>query len=354
MIPRESLSVLRFFAGKQRRHSTVKAQCQPGASPPSVQRRVSPRTAGAIARVMAFAALLPPLSHAAAQDTAVASHPAEHEAGQTAPHQMLQISVGRWHLLGMAQVFPVVTVAAPERDNNDPFRRTEWYLTQPAVMINVESPSRRLVLRSTLNFEGVTLENGEVTLGGWGEGFIDERHPHTLLHELMLSVNAWDTSQGHLSLSVGKGFAPYGTDDPMSRPALKYPTNHHLSQILERWTVRGVWLRGAWGLEAGVFGGTEPTGPYDMSNISSFGDSWSARVTRRWGGRAVGLEAEWEASVSYAAVTETHHEDRETTRLLNAALRHSGRRAAECCMHWPKDPLAILKRTKATSASSAK
>ena len=37
-----------------------------------------------------------------------------------------------------------------------------------------------------------------------------------------------------VSLSIGKGFAPFGTDDPMVRPFVRYPVNHHLSQILER------------------------------------------------------------------------------------------------------------------------
>ena len=35
----------------------------------------------------------------------------------------------------------------------------------------------------------------------------------------------------HASLSAGKGFAPFGTDDPMSRPIFRYPVNHHLAQI---------------------------------------------------------------------------------------------------------------------------
>src|SRR5690606_20685985 len=146
---------------------------------------------------------------------------------------------------------------------------------------NIESPGSRLAMRTTLNFEAITQEDGELTFGAWGEGFIDRRHPHTLLHELMLSLNVWDAAAGSASISAGKGFAPFGTDDPMSRPGLKYPTNHHLSQILERWTVNGAYRRGGWSFEAGVFGGTEPDGPYDLSNIESFGDSWAARLTYR-------------------------------------------------------------------------
>ena len=43
---------------------------------------------------------------------------------------------------------------------------------------------------------------------------------HTLLHEFNVSFNR-GTAQKGMSLTLGKGFAPYGTDDPMSRPALK-------------------------------------------------------------------------------------------------------------------------------------
>jgi hypothetical protein len=140
----------------------------------------------------------------------------------------------------------------------------------------------------------------------------------------MLSLNFWDLGGGAASLSAGKGFAPYGTDDPMMRPALKYPTNHHLSQILERWTVSGAYVRGGWSLEAGIFGGSEPEGPYDFGNIESFPDSWSARVARRFG-EGFGPLAPWEASASYARVAEAHGDEKETTFLANAALRHSAR-----------------------------
>jgi hypothetical protein len=229
---------------------------------------------------------------------------------------------GGWTLTGMAQAFPVVTFGAPGADDSDPFRRTRFYLTQPAVMANLEGPGQSVVLRSTLNFEGITQEDGELTLGGWGEGFLDSRHPHTLLHELMLSLNLWEFAGGSASLSAGKGFAPYGTSDPMARPGLKYPTNHHLSQILERWTLNATWLLGRWSVEAGVFGGQEPDGAYDLSNIESFGDSWSARVARRFGAGS-GPSAEWEAAVSFGSVTEYAHTMQETTKLVNAALQRS-------------------------------
>ena len=229
---------------------------------------------------------------------------------------------GGWTLSGMAQAFPVVTFGAPGADEDEPFRETAFYLTQPAIMANLESPGRAVVLRTTLNFEGLTQEDGELTLGAWGEGFIDSRHPHTLVHELMLSFNLWDFAGGAASVSLGKGFAPYGTSDPMARPGLKYPTNHHLSQILERWTLNAVWLRDRWSVEAGVFGGQEPDDPYDFSNIESFADSWSVRVARRFGAGS-GPAAEWEASASFGRITEYAHTVEETTSLVNAALLRS-------------------------------
>jgi hypothetical protein len=202
---------------------------------------------------------------------------------RTALHPMwMQPLGGGWQAMGMAQVFPTVTAGTPWREETL-LNTAGVYATQPAAMINVASPSSRLVLRTTLNFEAWTQRDGELTFGGWGEGFIDSRHPHTMVHEAMLTANWWNVGGGALSISAGKGFAPYGTDDPMARPAVKFPTNHHLSQVLERWTVNGAYLKGGWSLEAGLFGGGEPTGPYDFSNIESFGDSWSARVAKRFG-----------------------------------------------------------------------
>jgi hypothetical protein len=136
---------------------------------------------------------------------------------------------GGWNVMGMAQVIPVVTAGAPGQSAS-PLSRTNFYATQPAAMINLESPGSRWVFRFTPNFEGLTIPDGESTFGGWGEGFIDSRHPHTLLHEMMLSFNVWNPDGVSGSISAGKGFAPYGTDDPMARPVLKYPTNHHLSR----------------------------------------------------------------------------------------------------------------------------
>jgi len=229
-------------------------------------------------------------------------------------------SAGGWAAMGMAQVFPTYTWSLPATEGT-PLERQGVYATQAAAMVNVASPDNRFVLRTTLNFEAWTQRGGELTYGGWGEGFIDKRHPHTLLHELMLSVNVFRSDGMRASVSAGKGFTPYGTDDPMSRPVLKYPTNHHLSQIVERWTLNGVLATESWSFEAGVFSGNEPTGPYDLGNTDAFGRSWSARVTRRFGSPIAGSRA-WEVSASAGRVMERQHDAVTRTILLNAALRH--------------------------------
>ena len=97
----------------------------------------------------------------------------------------------------MAQVFPVVTV-------ENALDHTGWYLTQPALMAHAASASQRVVVHTTLNFEGLTQRDGETTYGAWGEGFIDSRHPHTLVHELMLSANFWNAPGGSFSISAGR------------------------------------------------------------------------------------------------------------------------------------------------------
>ena len=154
----------------------------------------------------------------------------------------------------------------------------EVRLVQPTVMAHGGAFEDRLRLLATLNLEGLTIPNGELALGDWGEGFMDRRHPHTYVHEVMLSyVHPFGTSSG--SLSAGKGFAPFGTDDPMSRPPVRYPVNHHLAQILERAVVILGVRAGPVLLEGALFNGDEPERPESWPNMSRFGDSWSARFT---------------------------------------------------------------------------
>ena len=66
----------------------------------------------------------------------------------------------------------------------------------------------------------------------------------------------------------------------MARPFLRYPVNHHLSQILERAVaiaaVRSRVIAG----EFGLFNGDEPERPGQWPRIGGrFGDSWAARIT---------------------------------------------------------------------------
>jgi len=173
----------------------------------------------------------------------------------------------------MAQAIPLVTRADPTATHG---ALTEGYLTQPLVMAHASWRSLRGV--STLNFEGLTLDRGELATGGYGEGYVDRRHPHAYVHELLVGA---ESNGGGLrgSLFAGRGFAPFGSDDPMVRPFEKYPINHHLAQILERAVAIGALRAGPWILEAGAFNGDEPTGPGDTPNPKRYWDSWSGRVT---------------------------------------------------------------------------
>ena len=271
-------------------------------------------------RAAALAAVLISTMPARAAGQHTGHQAAAGDSAETAAHEMWSTGLGGWRLTGMGQLYPIVTFGAPFQDDG-PFRETAWYVTQPVAMATLASPGSRLVLRATVDLEGLTQDDGELAFGSWGEGFLDRRHPHTLLHELVVSVNAWSVLGGAASLSAGKAFAAYGSDDPMGRPGLKYPTNHHLSQILERWGVTGAFVRGGWSIEASVFGGNEPEDAYDLLNITPFGNSWSARLARRWGG-GYGPLARWEATLSYGDVREEHGHEAGRTRLVNATVRH--------------------------------
>jgi hypothetical protein len=174
-----------------------------------------------------------------------------------------------------AQAIAAVTRVDPvPRDS----AMTELRVVQPVVMLHGSAAGGRLTLLAVANFEGLTMPHGELTPGAWGEGFADRRHPHTYAHELML---AWRQALGPLraGVALGKGFAPFGTDDPMSRPPLGYPVNHHFSQILERAIVMGSAAVGPVSLEVGTFNGDEPERPGQWPRLARFGDSWSARAT---------------------------------------------------------------------------
>jgi hypothetical protein len=177
-----------------------------------------------------------------------------------------------------AQAIGVVTRESPAIHGRD---LTEGYLSQPALMAMLTPWGEALTLKATVNLEGLTIKRGELTPGIYGEGYIDRRHPHTYLHELLVTSARRFRPDGvsGASITVGKGFAPFGTDDPMARPFEKYPVNHHLAQILERAVAIGAVRTGPWIFEAGAFNGDEPTGPGDVPNRNRYWDSWSGRIT---------------------------------------------------------------------------
>src|SRR5687768_431958 len=145
-------------------------------------------------------------------------------------------------------------------------------------MAHLAAAGGRVGLRASIDFEGLTLERGELNTGTYGEGYVDRRHPHTYLHEALAEAR---TRVGgvELSLAAGKGFAPFGTDDPMVRPFVKYPVNHHLAQVLERLVAIGAVRAGPLALEGGFFNGDEPTSAGTAPRASRFGDSWAVRAT---------------------------------------------------------------------------
>ena len=192
----------------------------------------------------------------------------------------LDVSGQSWHSgpahveIG-AQATGVVTHQSPTIHGRD---FTEGYLTQPMLMAMATFWKDALEVKGSLDFEGVTLKRGELTPGILGEGYIDRRHPHTYLHELVVTAQR-ELGQNGVSLTVGKGFAPFGTDDPMARPFEKYPINHHLAQILERAVAIGAVRTRRLVLEAGLFNGDEPESPGDVPNRDRYWDSWSGRLT---------------------------------------------------------------------------
>lgn len=195
----------------------------------------------------------------------------------------------------MGQAIGVVTTAGPMPHDET---LTEAQVTEPVVSLGLGALGGHLRFRGTLDLEGWTIPGGELTPGAWGEGFIDRRHPHTYAHELMLTAHDVLGRLGgpaHLSAAFGKGFVAFGTDDPMSRPAVLYPIDHHLAQILEREVAIAGISAGPASIEVSWFDGDEPEYPSEWPNGRRFGDSYALRATvLPWHGV--------EAQLSYADV----------------------------------------------------
>ena len=197
---------------------------------------------------------------------------------------------------------------------------TEGYLTQPII----SADARLGWLRGTgmLNLEGFTLRRGELDVGEWGEGYVDRRHPHAYLHELMLGAATPDAPVA-ASLYAGRGFVPFGSDDPMSRPFVSYPVDHHLSQILERLAVIAAVRARMLIIEAATFDGDEPLDPSTPQLARRFADSWSTRGTLS---RSLPLLGDAELSASYANVKSPEYREGQgmDQRKAHASLRLAG------------------------------
>ena len=218
-----------------------------------------------------------------------------------------------------ARAVPVWTRADPV-----PFDSTlaELRLVQPMLSGQVGTEDGQWTLLATVNFEGATLEDGELAPGDWGEGYMDRRHPHTWAHEVMGILSVPDAVAGRgwgWSLAGGRGFVPFGTDDPMNRPAVRYPVNHHFAQILERAVLAAGVRGGPAVLELSIFNGDEPEKPTQWPNWDRFGDSWAVRLTAA---PVAGLEAQ----VSTARVVSPEHRPGAgtTQRKWSASVRWTG------------------------------
>jgi len=172
---------------------------------------------------------------------------------------------------------------------------TEGYLAQPIIMGHGGVLGGHVSGIITLDFEGLTLERGQLNPGGYGEGYVDRRHPHTYLHEAIIAASGAFAGIG-VSVAAGKGFVPFGTDDPMMRPFAAYPVNHHLAQILERYVAIAAVRRGPVSIEGALFNGDEPVSPGAPPDADRFGDSWAVRAT-------IDALAWLELEGSYASVT---------------------------------------------------
>jgi hypothetical protein len=226
---------------------------------------------------------------------------------------------------------PALTHAGPVLAGDG---RTESYVSQPILLAHASVAEGRLSVVASLHLEGLTLRRGELAPGNAGEGWVDRRHPHTYAHEAML-VAAAPAGGFHLSLAAGRGFAPFGTDDPMVRPFAKYPANHHLAQVLERLVAVAAVRRGPAIVEAALFNGDEPTEPDDLGRVGRFGDSWAVRATV--------LPRPWlEAQASHARLESPEHalggglDQRKWSASARAERALSGDRTVYALVEWAR------------------
>ncbi|MEO5580453.1 MAG: hypothetical protein ABIR58_07320, partial [Gemmatimonadaceae bacterium] len=226
-----------------------------------------------------------------------------------------------------ARGIALATVASPALNGRS---AREGYLTQPMLMGRFNPAGGRVVVEAMVNFEGLTLERGELNAGIYGEGYVDRRHPHTYLHELVATLTG-EVKSSRFSITVGKGFVAFGTDDPMSRPFVKYPLNHHLAQILERAVVSGAVRYGPLSMELARFNGDEPESPGDFPNGKRLWDSWAVRGTLL-------PRAGWELQTSVAEVKspEVAQGGGLDQRKLSASLRYQPASTRYGLVEWAR------------------
>ena len=223
-----------------------------------------------------------------------------------------------------AQAIPLVTRVAHAPGDET---RTEFALVQPALMLEWASPNTqpatpRFSFHTTLDAEGLTIDDGELAPGDYGEGFYDRRHPHTYLHELIgTAQDLLGRHDGKLELSVaaGKGFVAFGDDDPMSRPVVRYPVDHHFAQLLERAVAIGAATWGPARVEATWFNGDEPQRPSSWPNWERGLDSRAFRLSLA---PREGVEVQY----SHAMVRSPEHREGSgpTQRKDDASVRWAG------------------------------
>jgi hypothetical protein len=209
------------------------------------------------------------------------------------------------------------------RESNTPGNRTltEAYLTQPIIAATLHAGWLRAM--GMLNLEGLTLRRGELDTGAWGEGYVDRRHPHAYLHELVMGVESRPSVLAG-SIYAGRGFVPFGSDDPMTRPFVSYPVDHHLAQIIERLMVVAAARAGPIAIEAATFGGDEPIDPSTLPLARRMGDSWSVRGT--FGGMLPVIFNRAELTASYANVKSPEYREGQglDQRKAHVGLRFEG------------------------------
>jgi hypothetical protein len=134
--------------------------------------------------------------------------------------------------------------------------RTEFQLERPLLTLHGGAAGGHLRFTAAISLDKLTTADGVPTLGAWGDGWYDRAHPHDYLHEAVVSLIG-DVGpggrRGRISLSAGKGTAPFGSDPTMARPVLRAPVNEHWTQIMDRLLVVLGMRLGRIGFEAGVF-----------------------------------------------------------------------------------------------------